>query len=56
MDWFRCNRSIVYIVFFLCGILGSWLFLSEIDTGQASNNLIDKETLRLQVNYSIETK
>ncbi len=56
MDLFRNNKSFFYMVFFLCSILGSWLLLSQFDTGQAHNNLIDKETLRLQVKYSVEIK
>ncbi|MEW9671051.1 hypothetical protein [Ammoniphilus sp. 3BR4] len=52
MEPYRTQRKLFYLILMFFAVFIGWMLFSVIDTGQAEKNIIDKETLRLQVNYS----
>lgn len=52
MESYPFRGKFLYLFFMFVAFFIGWMLFSVIETGEAEKNIIDKETFRLQVNYS----
>lgn len=51
MEQYDTKKNFFYLFIMILLVLSCWLIGSFVDIGQNENNVIHKESLRLQVNY-----
>ncbi|WP_164984913.1 hypothetical protein [Ammoniphilus sp. CFH 90114] len=52
MESYRFKKNYIYYLAIFLTVFTGWMLFSILDSDQAERNIIDKESLRLQVNYS----
>jgi hypothetical protein len=52
MELIRTKRKAIFLSLFFFSALGCWLLFSCFDHGQTQKNLLDKDTVKMQVSYA----